>query len=85
MVAAVRVSTPQLGERTLQVRLHRSGAGTENAANPVVDPALERPVQHLGLARSELERQAHGLDDPGVGHLAIICNQPPPPALSSTC
>src|SRR3990167_4773697 len=61
---------PELGEHTLQVLLHRGGAGTQDVADVAVDLALEYPVQHLGLARREPESQAHGFDDLGVGHLA---------------
>ena len=53
----------------LQVFLDGHGAGAQDVANVAVDLALDHPVQHLGLARCELEAQGDGLDHGFIRHL----------------
>ena len=45
-------------------------AAAEDLADVLVGLALDHPVKHFGLARRQLQAQAHCLDDGGVGHLA---------------
>jgi mono/diheme cytochrome c family protein len=52
-------------------------AGAQDVADVAVGLALDHPVQHLGLARGELEGQAHGLDDGGVVTSRITISQSP--------
>ena len=50
--------------------LGRGRAAAQNLANVAVGFAFDDPVEHLGLTRRELEKQAHGFNGGGVGYFA---------------